>query len=279
MTSRTALLDTLVWAAGGQRTPRFEEIATDELLHALLRHRLETRLLFRSRAEGVVVPPDVLEEVTARHEKYVRVVGEQIATFQRLQQELAASAPDARVLPIKGFGLYALTGLEEHVRYSWDVDVIGTDPAAVVEAARAITEEGYHFHGEDHPYVYAHMEGIEVHTRYLVTSFPKGVGPEGCDPRLNPGVLRLDEPFVAAPLDLRGPRGEPGTGQHAAGRRAQRRDGAADPPRAHLRRVRDRDAAVPVGDRAPGGWRCARSASWCAASFRRRGLPWPGRAA
>lgn len=200
MTTRTALLDTLIWAAGGPRTPRFAEVGTDELLHALLRHRLETRLLFRARAEEVEVPGAVLTEVTARHERYVEVVRQQIETFQQLQQELARLSPTERVLPIKGFGLYALTGKEEHIRYSWDVDVIGTDAAAVVAAARTITEEGYHFHGEDHPYVYAHMDGIEVHTRYLVTSYPKGVGPEGCDPRLNPGVLRLQEPFVAAPL-------------------------------------------------------------------------------
>lgn len=200
MYSRTALLDTLLWAAGAPRTPRFAEVDEERLLHALLRHRLETRLLFRARAEGITVPPAVLEEVTRRHTHYVEVVDEQIRTFRRLQVELERLSPGEKVLPIKGFGLYALTGREEHIRYSWDVDVMGTDPAAVVEAARTITEEGYHFHGEDHPYVYAHMDGIEVHTRYLVTSFPKGVGPEGLDPQLNPGVLRLQEPFVAAPL-------------------------------------------------------------------------------
>ena len=121
---------------------------------------------------------------------------EQLALFERLRAALRTAAGTSEVLPLKGFGLYALTGREEHARFSADLDVIGADSEAVVKAALTLTEDGYHYHGEEHPYVFAHMRQIEVHARYIVTGFAAGHDPAAYDPSQHQDALWLPTAFT-----------------------------------------------------------------------------------
>jgi hypothetical protein len=190
-----ALRRTLIWAAGGSGTPAFADIDESALLNALHLHRLDTRMWHRLEVSGTAAPERLHAEITARHHRDVARTKEQIARFARLREALRSLTGTDEVLPLKGFGLYALTGREEHVRFSADLDVLGAQAADVAKAARTVTNEGYHHHGEEHPYVFAHMRNFEVHARYVITGFPAGLNPEDFDPARHPQALRLPRPF------------------------------------------------------------------------------------
>jgi hypothetical protein len=196
MDSFDALRRTLIWAASGVGSPAFEEVDDAALLDALLRHRLDSRLLHRIRLSGTSAPPPLRAELLARHQRNLTRAGEQIAIFSQLREALRTITGRDQVLPLKGFGLYLMTGREEHVRFSADVDVIGASSADVTKAALSLTNEGYHFHGEEHPYVFAHMRDFEVHARYVITGFPAGEDRAAYDPARHRHILRLPKAFT-----------------------------------------------------------------------------------
>jgi hypothetical protein len=201
MSDVEALRDTLIWAASGKGTPAFEQINEKRLIDGIRRHRLEARLLDRVRRTGRKLPASVEDPLVERHRSNVQLMREQIDLYARLRTALAEVAPHVGVAPVKGFGLFALTGDEKHTRFSFDLDVIGGDPASVAQAARLLGDKGYHHHGEDHPYVYAHMDLVEVHSRYLVTGFPADALAEDYEVATQPGVMRLQQPFSVSSIE------------------------------------------------------------------------------
>ncbi len=202
MTSTDALRNTLIWAAGGPGSPEPGQVGEAELLFGLRHHRLESRMLHRAREAGVTLPQSLADALARRHAEQRELVGHQSRLYGQLREALRSLSPEAGVAPVKGFSLFALTGAEQHVRHSADLDVIGSDPALVAQAALSITGAGYHHHGEDHAYVFAHMDEVEVHTRYLVTGFPEREAPHGYDVHANPGVMRLTQPFSVSAIEF-----------------------------------------------------------------------------
>lgn len=198
MDSLDALRRTLIWAAGGPGTPAFADIDETVLLDALHRHRLDTRLWHRLELSGVPVPERLHAEVKARHQRNMERTLEQIERFGRLREAMRSLTGTDQVLPLKGFGLYTLTGREEHVRFSADLDVLGAEAADVAKAALTVTNEGYHHHGEEHPYVFAHMRNFEVHSRYVITGFPAGLNRAEFDPAQHQHALWLPRAFDEA---------------------------------------------------------------------------------
>lgn len=202
MSSTQALRSTLIWATFGTGVPEIEHVKEEDLLFALRMHRLESRLLCQARAQGRPLPPGLEAALDARHREQRELIGAQAELYKRLREGLAALVPGAGVAPVKGFGLYALTGEDKHVRHSVDLDVIGSDPADVARAALSITGAGYHHHGEDHPYVFAHMDEVEVHARYLVTGFPAGEPADAYDISAHAGVMRLPRSFSVSAVEF-----------------------------------------------------------------------------
>jgi hypothetical protein len=199
--SADALRSTLIWAACGIGAPELASLDEENLLLAVHRHRLESRFLHQVRTTGLTLPQRLGAELTIRHQQHREMMQHQAELYSRLRAALRSLAPDASVAPVKGFGLYALTGADKHVRYSCDLDVIGSDPAAVARAALSVTDVGYHHHGEDHPYVFAHMNEVEVHARYLVTGFPADEPSELYDVGTHPGVMQLGRPFSVSAIE------------------------------------------------------------------------------
>ncbi|HUN36804.1 MAG TPA: nucleotidyltransferase family protein [Trebonia sp.] len=191
-----ALRRTLIWAASGIGSPAFEEVDEGSLAEAVRLHRLDSRLWHRIQSLGTAAPPQLAAELLARHQLIKAKTSGQIARFAQLREVLRSATGSEEVLPLKGFGLYVLTGREEHLRYSGDVDLLGASPADLVKAALTLADDGYHFHGEEHPYVYAHMTEFEVHARYVITGFPTGEDPADYDPARHREVLRLPRAFT-----------------------------------------------------------------------------------
>jgi hypothetical protein len=196
MSASEALRRTLIWSAGGSAQPAFADIDEEVLLSALREHRLDTRIWHRLRNSDVAVSPRFRGEIEARHEGDLRRVAQHISLFGRLRDALRTVAGTGQVLAVKGFGLYALTGQQEHARHSNDLDVLGASAADVARAALTLISEGYHHHGEEHPYVFAHMRDIEVHTRYVITGFPAGEDQAAYDPAGHTGALWLPTAFT-----------------------------------------------------------------------------------
>lgn len=201
MKSVDALRSTLIWAASGAGAPELDQLQEDELLFAMSRHRLESRFLHMARKANLALPADLAHELSRLHSKYRDNITKQAELYSQLRGALRAISPEAGVVPVKGFGLYALTGAEKHVRLSVDLDVLGSDPAEVAQAAMSISDVGYHHHGEDHPYVFAHMRDVEVHARYLVTGFQEDEGPDKYDVSANSSVMHIRNPFSVAAID------------------------------------------------------------------------------
>jgi Uncharacterised nucleotidyltransferase len=179
MDSLDALRRTLIWVASGTGSAAFDGIDDVALFDAIHKHRLDSRLWYRLDQDETLVPRRLHDRIRARHQENLARTREQVAMYGQLRDALIAATGAGHVLPLKGFGLYALTGRDEHIRYSADVDVIGAHAPDVVTAALTVTEEGYHHHGEEHPYVFAHMGQIEVHGRYVITGGCTG-RPCGC---------------------------------------------------------------------------------------------------
>lgn len=189
-----AVRSVLVWAAGGHLPPRLHDAPVDVLFEALRMHRVDRRLLDRARDEVVALPPALADLLEERRRQVDERVATQLELFVSVRDAVRERDPGAGLIPLKGFNLYALTGDERHSSFSVDLDVVGPDPHAV--AAAVETGSGYHFHGEEHPYVYAHMDAVEVHTRYVVTGMPVGVRPEDVDLRVRRGVVTVPRPFT-----------------------------------------------------------------------------------
>lgn len=186
----------LVWAAGGPGRPSLSGVPVDELVDALRLHRVERRFLLRSRVDGVALPDALTELLEERARDVDGRVREQLALFASVRDAVREQDPGSGLVPLKGFNLFGLTGDDSHAAYSGDIDVIGRDPHDV--AAAVEQGSGYHFHGEEHPYVYAHMDAVEVHSRYLVTGFPAEAVP--ARPAAQGGVVELTEPFSVTSL-------------------------------------------------------------------------------
>lgn len=200
MTSTNEIRDTLLWAAGASTTPVLTEEVTADLLDAMRDHRLEARLLARAERDGVEVAPGLAARLREHTESTLRRVHTQIELFRSVRDTLLAQDPDSRLLPMKGFSLYALTGDPVHAPFSHDVDVIGRDPQAVAAAVEQTDGSGYHFHGEEHPYVYAHMDDLEVHMHYVVTGIDPRLEAHDVDVTTRTGVLEVGTPFSASLL-------------------------------------------------------------------------------
>lgn len=194
MSSLEEIRDALLWAAGAPGEPQWESLDVDETMIALRAHRLEGRLLSRARVQGVSLPPALDDRVRAEHHGIVARVHGQMALFRTVRDSVRDADGRPGLVPVKGFSLYALTQRPEHAAYSGDVDVLGADPHAIATAIEATGGVGYHFHGEEHPYVFAHMDDFEVHTRYIITGMPRsatlavGSGP-------GRGTVEIDVPF------------------------------------------------------------------------------------
>jgi hypothetical protein len=214
--SLDALRRTLLWAAGGTGAPAFADVDESVLLEALRLHRLDSRMWHRILSSAVPASPTLRAEVRARHQRNMDRTAEQITRFATLREALRAMTGADQVLPLKGFGLYALTGREEHVRFSADLDVIGASAADVAKAALTVTNEGYHHHGEEHPYVFAHMRNFEVHARYVITGFPAGEDRAAYDPALHRQALLLPKAFTESTVTYDDLAGDVVTGTQGA---------------------------------------------------------------
>lgn len=195
MTRTERVLHALLWATGAPGELVVEDGDEPLLLEALAEHRLDARLIGRARRDGIRLAPSLEAAVVARDADNLDRVHEQIALFRAVRGRLDQADPRVRLLPMKGFGLYALTGDREHAPFSWDVDVIGADPRAVAAAVEESDGSGYHFHGEEHPYVFAHMDDLEVHMHYVVTSIDRGLRAEDVDVVATTGVFEVRTPF------------------------------------------------------------------------------------
>ncbi|MFI7363744.1 hypothetical protein ACIBO4_16595 [Streptomyces sp. NPDC050149] len=201
MNSIDALRRTLIWAAGGPGAPELSRLTEDDLLFALNKHRLESRFLYQAREDGVALPAGLADRLAKRQSECLDLIERKAELYARLRDAMREIAPDGGAAPVKGFGLYALTGEERHIRFSVDLDVLGSDPAEVARAAMSVNDVGYHHHGEDHPYVFAHMREIEVHTRYLVTGFRKGEQAGTYDVSAGTPVMQIENPFSVSAID------------------------------------------------------------------------------
>ncbi|GCD20994.1 hypothetical protein CTKZ_25560 [Cellulomonas algicola] len=195
MSSLSGIRRALLWAAGGAETPDLAGIDQDVLVRALRQHRLEGRFLRRLDDEAVDAPETLRRRVAAGHDEVVARVRDQIALFRTVRDSLHHEGRGPGLVPVKGFGLYALTGDPAHAAFSWDIDVLGADPTEVARAVEATGGSGFHFHGEEHPYVFAHMDDVEVHARYIVTGMPSQLAESAVDVLGTPGRCELRTPF------------------------------------------------------------------------------------
>lgn len=195
MTTFQTIRLALVWAAGGPTAPDLSGIPQDELLAAVRQHRLEARLLARARHEELPLPAGLEDRLAAAHATIVDGVHDQMRLFATVRDAVGEVERGPGIVPVKGFGLYALTNDLEHLSRSADIDVLGADPKDVAAAVEATGGAGYHFHGEEHPYVFAHMDALEVHTRYIVTGIDAALRAQDVDVRRHTGRLELTTPF------------------------------------------------------------------------------------
>ncbi|MDM8085106.1 nucleotidyltransferase family protein [Cellulomonas cellasea] len=189
LSSLDAIRDALVWAAGGPGNPDLGALDHATLIEALAQHRLEGRALSRARNEGRPLPQLLEEHLVGSHARIVQRVHDQIELFRKVRDSISHVKRGPGLVAVKGFSLYALTKHPAHASHSADVDVLGEDPHEVARAVEATGGAGFHFHGEEHPYVFAHMDDVEVHTRYVVTGMPPG--------------LSVDVQRVSGPVELR----------------------------------------------------------------------------
>ena len=195
MTPFQTIRRALVWAAGGPTAPDLSDVPQDELLAAVRQHRLEARLLARARRENVPLPAGLEDRLADAHATIVDGVHAQLRLFTTVRDAIVDVERGPGLVPVKGFGLYALTNDLEHLSRSADIDVLGADPKGVAAAVEATGGAGYHFHGEEHPYVFAHMDALEVHSRYIVTGIDAALRADDVDVRRRTGRLALATPF------------------------------------------------------------------------------------
>jgi hypothetical protein len=169
MQSREKLRTVLLWAAGAAVEPDFAGLSVETVLRAVHAHRLDGRLL--ARADGV--PPEVLRAVQARYADIEAKVEGRIAVLQELGRAVRDRDPDDRVVMLKGFTRFALTGARHSLRFSSDMDLICRDLDAFVDIAEGM---GFDRVGpKDHLAEYACLilpgrAYVELHSHYPITT-------------------------------------------------------------------------------------------------------------
>ncbi|WP_186356510.1 nucleotidyltransferase family protein [Streptomonospora sp. PA3] len=189
------LREGLVWAAGRPgAAPDLHEAELPPFLEALDAHRLDGRFLRRCAAEPDAFPAE-----------FTAAVAERFAGVQagvRSQSEVAASV-SARLsrdtghppIVLKGSTLWQITGDPYTMRRSGDIDFVGADPEATVEA---VTAEDYRRHGPvDILDEYAELRSeagriIEVHSYYEIPRLPAERDRRRYSPAANPGGWRQE---------------------------------------------------------------------------------------
>jgi hypothetical protein len=209
VTAVAQLRAALLWAAG---RPGAAPDAVDEetLYHALDVHRLDARLLRRVAADGGPFSAQLLAAVRERYERTSERVAGQVATATELARAVATRSPVDRLVLLKGFTLYGLTGDPAAIRRSADLDVIVADLDGFVRTA---LDSGFSQVGEpdvlaEYAQLHCDRRGlVELHSYFPVT-FLDADGYD-CAPSAHPGrweqparfdVYKLTYPDLAGQL-------------------------------------------------------------------------------
>ena len=180
-TDPEALRAALIWAAGGKEEfPGHKVLEEEEFCRAVERHRLEVRLLDKLRSAMNMLPENWVERLNRRRRDIEQRVRSQADLCAHIGQELQRTDPEHDLIVLKGFELYAHSGLGKHLRYSGDVDIIGYDPELVACAALKAMGDGVDLLRLEHSHEYANllagqhqpnMQVADVHFRYNITGF------------------------------------------------------------------------------------------------------------
>ncbi|WP_033440210.1 nucleotidyltransferase family protein [Saccharothrix sp. NRRL B-16314] len=190
MLQQKAVVDLLLWAAGGDvAPPDLRESDCEQLAAALHSHRLDARFLRRARVDGVEVPHVLARRLTERLAGIRRDVDKRAALARTLS---ALASPDDHrrgLITLKGFTLLGLTGGEQAVRHSGDLDVLVGDPAEFVQRALTLgftIRDRMDVLDEYARLVHDEHGMVEVHSYYAVPSWRSRATEVDCDPKANP---------------------------------------------------------------------------------------------
>ena len=186
-------LDALRWAAGASEdlhtAPDVDEA---ELLGLVAGHNLFSRLHRRLQAERPRWASRTLTIQAWNLFRYARQrTGAHIAALHEITQAYRGAGGTA-ILPIKGLSLYALTGEDDSLRVSGDIDLYADDLDGLWAA---MTGLGYHTdedeRGEDNSHFAVMSRGdiqVELHRTFPVWAYPAGLTDADLQPAHNPGV-------------------------------------------------------------------------------------------
>ncbi|WP_165864060.1 nucleotidyltransferase family protein [Capsulimonas corticalis] len=188
--SDAAILQILKWAAGAPGDfDAVRSVDEDALLLLIASHNLYSRFFRRVQKERPRWASRVLNIRAFTLNRFARHrIQQQIASLGEIVKSVPAVA--GPVIPIKGLSIYALTGGDDNIRVSGDIDLFSKDPESLWEA---MTRLGYATEekrdkGSHVAVMYRGDVQVEIHRSFPVWSYPPGLAGADMRPEAHPGL-------------------------------------------------------------------------------------------
>jgi len=175
----------LRWAAGARvslhEAPTYD---THTLLQGALRHKITGRFLQRiATEEPSWLTDDVVEGLRDQQAEIENGFRRRIVQLSDIAG--AVSEDDSPLAVLKGITSHVLTGREEVIRHSNDVDLMWADAEALKQTLTSLGYDDSDDFCRSHEYASLYSDGLnaDVHRYFPVPSIPSGVATTDLDPK------------------------------------------------------------------------------------------------